>query len=479
MKKRDLTFVLLLEVLLLAGFLATSLFSYFSARASLRHQISESQLPLTSDNIYSEIQRDLLRPILIASFMASDVFLREWTTEGEKDPQKVERYLAEVQQKYQTITSFFVSEPSHKYYHSNGILKVVNPEEPRDSWYFRVQKMKEDFEVNLDPDLANRDAMTIFINHRVYDNQNQFIGATGVGLTVHSVAELIRKYERLYGRQIYFTDTLGNLKLQSGHQDSSFHSLREMPGLAQIADSLLGKRQAYFQVQRGSHLVHFNSRYIPEFHWFLVVEQDESMELAVLFRTLLTNLIITFLVSLFVLALTWRVLKMYRSQFEKMAITDQLTGAHNRHAFAPLFHQIQQMSTREEKSFALLLLDIDHFKTINDKYGHQCGDAVIATAVRRIRSALRAADPVFRWGGEEFLILLPGCSLAEAELTASKVLAACSAGPIHHDGIEIPLTLSGGLVEFLPTEERDALVHRADLALYRAKQSGRNHLELG
>jgi len=113
MQRRKLIYVLVLAALLITGFMATSLTSYFVARDSLANNISEQMLPLTSDNIYSEIQRDLLRPILISSVMATDTFVRDWKLQGELEPQRIIAYLAEIQQEYDTITAFFVSEESH------------------------------------------------------------------------------------------------------------------------------------------------------------------------------------------------------------------------------------------------------------------------------------------------------------------------------------------------------------------------------
>lgn len=101
-----LRFVATLSALLITGFLITSLVSYYVANKSLSDEINQNTLPLTSDNIYSEIQRDLLRPIFISSLMANDTFVRDWTLAGEEDPDKIIRYLKEIQKRYSTITAF-------------------------------------------------------------------------------------------------------------------------------------------------------------------------------------------------------------------------------------------------------------------------------------------------------------------------------------------------------------------------------------
>lgn len=112
--KENYRLIPLITVLLIAGFLLTSLASYFVSRESLRSEISLKELPLTSDNIYSEIQRDLLRPVFISSVMANDTFLRDWVIGGEHGGEKISRYLNEMHVKYNTFTSFFVSDITKK-----------------------------------------------------------------------------------------------------------------------------------------------------------------------------------------------------------------------------------------------------------------------------------------------------------------------------------------------------------------------------
>lgn len=148
-------------LLLLAGFLTNSISNYLVSRSNVRKTIMESSLPLTSDNVYSEIQRDLLQPIFISSLMANDAFLRDWVINGERHEEKITKYLNEIKVEYGTITSFFVSEKTRKYYHAHGVLKEVKEDEPRDEWYFRVRSMADTFEINVDQDMANRDEMTI------------------------------------------------------------------------------------------------------------------------------------------------------------------------------------------------------------------------------------------------------------------------------------------------------------------------------
>lgn len=205
--------LLTLIIVLGSGFLATSLLSYNASRTAIRDNIINTELPLTSDTVYSEIQKDLVRPVLISSMMARDTFMRDWVVDGERNPEKMTRYLREVMDHYGAFTSFFVSDKSLTYYQAKGVLKKIDAREPRDVWYYRVRDMEAPFEINVDPDMANKDNLTFFINYKVFDYANQFIGATGVGLTVDAVIKLIDRYQQRYDRSVYFVDAFGRIVL--------------------------------------------------------------------------------------------------------------------------------------------------------------------------------------------------------------------------------------------------------------------------
>ena len=166
----------ILVTLIIFGFFVTSLVSYKVAHDTLEEQINKDSLPLTSDNIYSEIQQDLIRPIFISSLMAQDTFVREWTLAGEQDPERIIRYLSEIQRQYQTISSFYISDRTGHYYHYTGILKQVSESNPNDAWFYRVKNSAPDknFEVSIDIDTANSQQTVVFVNYKVFDFENRF-----------------------------------------------------------------------------------------------------------------------------------------------------------------------------------------------------------------------------------------------------------------------------------------------------------------
>lgn len=479
-RKAQITLLLLLTILLLGGFLATSLVSYYASRDSIRHSIVNTELPLTSDNIYSEIQKDLIRPTQIASMMSRDTFLRDWALEGEQKAEPMTRYLREIQDHYGTFTSFFISEKTRIYYQAKGILKQVKEHEPRDVWYFRVRNMAESYEISVDPDMANADRLTFFINYKVFDYQDNFIGVAGVGLTVDAVVKLVDDYQRRYERSIYFTDRNGRLVLTSAdggpmgaQRGQLLNQVSELePLLAKLPQPQSGRFD--YTVDGRSHFL--NVRYIPELDWFLFVDKPEEGALAGIRQSLYLNLLICTLISIVVIALVYLATRRYQQRIAALATTDVLTGLPNRRGFDLLAAQALQEALREPSPLSALLIDLDHFKQLNDTHGHLAGDQVLRGFARALQGNLRQSDIICRWGGEEFILLLKDTGSSTAYQLAEKIRRQTEQEVFQFNGVNLRITASIGVTELQGGDSIDRLIGRADRALYRAKQSGRNRV---
>jgi diguanylate cyclase (GGDEF)-like protein len=468
--------ILWLSLILIAGFLTTSILSYFVSLNAIRSSITDQALPLTGDNVYSEIQRDIVYPIFISSQMASNTFLRDWLISGEQDQAQVIRYLQEVKKEHDTITSFLISEGTRNYYYADGLLEVISEDDPRDEWFFRVREMSTPYETNVDPDAGNNDTLTVFINYRVLDYDGNFIGVTGVGLTLENVQSIIQSAEQRFNRNIYFVDQTGKIMLSNDDETQS--TLQTIPGIESIASQILaGSTEPLrldYRVGSFSRM-QVNSRFIPELSWYLIVEQNDSAATRPLRTVLYINLAVSALATLLVLALTLPTIRRYQQRLEKAASTDSLTGLVNRQAFDFLFAAHLKDALRNKTNFSAVLFDIDDFKTINDKHGHLTGDAVIKGVTELTRSRGRASDIVARWGGEEFLVLLKHCELEAARHIAEDIRT----GIEHHSfDLDKPVTVSLGVAMYKKGESTDGFFTRLDQALYRAKDKGRNRLEV-
>jgi diguanylate cyclase (GGDEF)-like protein len=165
---------------------------------------------------------------------------------------------------------------------------------------------------------------------------------------------------------------------------------------------------------------------------------------------------------------------------ERLAMTDGLTGVYNRRTLFDLGEKELLRARRTGASLSLVLLDLDHFKKINDKYGHLGGDAVLLRFVEVVRGCLRLSDVLTRYGGEEFCILLPGVGRAGARVVGERIRATIEASTFFVGAIPLRVTSSVGVAE-LPHDAAatlSSLVARADQALYIAKRDGRNRVSV-
>ncbi|MBU4637040.1 sensor domain-containing diguanylate cyclase [Pseudomonas chlororaphis] len=470
--------IITLIALLGGGFMATSLLSYYASRTSIRDNIVNTELPLTSDTVYSEIQKDLVRPILISSMMSRDTFMRDWVMGGERDPEQMTRYLNEVMTHYGAYTAFFVSNSTLTYYHAKGVLKKIAPDTPRDAWYFRVRDMATPYEINVDPDQANQNNLTFFINYKVYDYQDNFIGVAGVGLKVDAVVKLIDRYQQRYQRSVYFVDTQGRIVLtgaEGGPQGArAGQSLSELENLRDLQVRLPKPHSGSYEYSAPDRRHFLNVRFIPELNWYLFVDKREDSALGDIRRSLYLNLLICLAITLIVLTLLNGVVRRFQRKIETQATLDSLTGLHNRRGFDLLAAQAMLEARRESKPLTALLLDLDHFKRLNDTYGHLAGDQVLSGFARHLESCLRKSDIVCRWGGEEFIVLLKDTDSATALKIAEKIRQLIEQQRYTYEGKNMQLTVSIGVTTLQADDTLHSLLSRADHAMYRAKQTGRN-----
>ena len=168
-----------------------------------------------------------------------------------------------------------------------------------------------------------------------------------------------------------------------------------------------------------------------------------------------------------------------RESMREAAMRDSLTGLLNHAEIFGMLERELERARRERKPLSVLLGDIDHFKKVNDSHGHLFGDEALREIARRLQSKLRPYDGVGRYGGEEFLLVLPACDLEGAMQRANELRETIANAPVVAGGVERSITMSMGIAvsECIGVKEVEPLVSRADAALYTAKNNGRNRVE--
>lgn len=169
-----------------------------------------------------------------------------------------------------------------------------------------------------------------------------------------------------------------------------------------------------------------------------------------------------------------RALESQLQQMGALVRADQLTGILNRRGLHEAFEREFARAARHNAALCVAVLDLDNFKHVNDSFGHDAGDAVLVHFSRIVGAALRSDDVLARFGGEEFVLLLPATNPAEALTTIARIQAMLAAQPCVHEDTPLPVTFSAGVTVYETGEAIRALMKRADTAVYRAKRAGKN-----
>ena len=166
-------------------------------------------------------------------------------------------------------------------------------------------------------------------------------------------------------------------------------------------------------------------------------------------------------------------------RLHRVAVTDPLTGAYNREFLIARLPQEIEAALERDRNLSVAMVDVDHFKAVNDQYGHGVGDVVLAEVARRLRNAIRGGDLLVRYGGEEFLAVLPKADAGRAwEVGERMRQRVCERAFDIGDGIALLLRISVGIAQWRLGEKMPDLIERADVALYGAKERGRNRVEV-
>ncbi|MCK9492259.1 MAG: sensor domain-containing diguanylate cyclase [Sulfurimonas sp.] len=475
--KSNYKIIAIITLLLLTLSITISVVNYMVAKNETQANLKTQSLPLSVDNIYTVIQKQLIEPYLVSSMMAHDTFLKHWLLHDESDSLKIANFLSSIKNKYGLLTSFLVSNETGRYYTHNGFLEKINEKNPTNEWYFEFLKISQNHEINLDYNSNFTDNLIMFINFKIYDEKQTFLGVTGVGIEVSYIDEMLDMFKQRYNLDVMFVTPDGEVVLSKKSKYVKRH-LNEMEVLKNYKDLITTQDANMFEYEKNSDDYIMQTKYIPELGVYLIVEAciDDFAYKArnVFYFNLAISLFFTLIFALIIIL----ILRSYHKRLEKLADYDALTNIPNRRKFNEEFERFLSLHQRDARPISLLFLDIDNFKSINDKQGHQAGDKILVKTAEILRKNIRKTDLLARWGGEEFIIAFIDTNINDALNISQKIREAIEKDSKLKEISSYGVTASFGLTACNDTDSVDSIISRADNAMYEAKENGKNRVVL-
>lgn len=315
-------------IVIMVGFIITSVISYFSNRQTFEKDI-KAVSALTSESIYHEIDGIFNKPIHISETMANDTLLQSYL-EKELDhledvdfTKGLQQYLVSYRDKYQYDSVFLVSTATNRYYHFNGIDRVLNKENQENVWYYSFLKSKQDYALNIDNDEAANNEITVFINCKIY-NGNDVAGVVGVGFRIDSLQVLLKHYEETSAIKAFLIDPSGTIEVstnQSGYQKENFFEQSRYLDLH--PNKLMSSEGSDFWYNSSGKNGYMVSRYIDNLGWYLVIDHDMSNLKENLSRQFLSGIIVIAAVIIAVLVIITYIIRKYNHQIIDLTIENE------------------------------------------------------------------------------------------------------------------------------------------------------------
>jgi diguanylate cyclase (GGDEF)-like protein len=468
--------VITVTFLLLTFTIGSSVINYEKALKEMEINLKERSLPLSIDNIYSEVQKNIIEPTLVSSMMANDTFLKDWLIHEESQPDKISKYLESIKNRYGMFSTFLVSDKTGNYYTSKGLIEKVKKSNIENAWYFKFKDNPENHEINLDFNKYLADSLIMFINYKIFDDKFHYLGATGIGIKISYINEMLKHFRLRYNFNVFFTDKKGNVVLSENelNQPNKLINIKE---LDLKNNDLMIENPELFEYKKDGKTYILNSKFIKELNLFLFVEVKLDTFTGEVRKTFIMNLITSLFITIVIIIIILFTIKSYNKKLEKLALYDGLTHLQNRRTFNGYFEKALKQFKRDKIPKSIIFFDLDDFKLVNDNYGHLVGDDVLKRIAAILKLQIRDSDNVARWGGEEFLILLNNSDLEQTFNIAEK-LRNCFENDIELNNlVKEGITASFGVSTFKSDDTIEKIISRADKTLYKVKNSGKNRVE--
>ncbi len=420
--------------------------------------------------VFELVRDELLRPLFIAETFASSVHFTATVDTLDFDESVLLRRLQQMEQDL-GLKFFVASELTRTQYFSDGsTLSLVEGEV---AWYFEA--MAQDADVMAD--LGQVGNVHLYFDVRIQGSDGEFLGYVGVGKPIRQFVETFDVYKARYGYDFLFVNDRNEIILSSLPElvvtDAYIPTLESLEWFGTGDSSRRSRDSEIIQVDDEDLLI--SEFGIEALGWRLLLltpleaRQAQTTRSFVITTVTVVASVLTLAIVLFFLMLV------YKRNLERKTERDSLTGLPTRTFVQRHFDHLQ----RDRRGICVIIIDLDRFKTINDSYGHAAGDRVLKAVASVFRKAMRDGDIVGRWGGEEFVMLVPANSVETGMAVAERAREGLERFTIELRDTSVSITASFG-VAFDPSGEESLadLLARADKMLYEAKEKGRNQVML-
>ncbi len=420
--------------------------------------------------VFSLVVEELYKPVHTAQALASAGVLSNLLTEQELDQKAVTNYLKALQNKLDMLV-FVASEKHQIQINSDG--SSLDLQKQPIQWYPKMKAMNG----NIFAVLGNRQNVHLYVDIKIYSDQGEFLGFIGVGKSLESFWNVFQQYKAKNGYDLLFVNKENQVLLSSlidfQAQFKDVVNLNELDWYKNTEDTLAkmaNLSSIVIQIDDEDHVVtQFN---LPQLNWRLFLISPMAKRQAEINYAFFINGAQLAGILISILLVIYAAFAYQRRNIESRINIDPLTKLPNRDKISQWFED----QSNGEINLAVIMIDIDHFKNINDTHGHNAGDKVIKMVVSMINENIREQDLAGRWGGEEFILFLPNTSLKVATQRVEHIRQTLETTPIAVNEQLLTVTASFGVTHSLQPETLESIVAQADSALYKAKQQGRNRV---
>ena len=457
---------------LLVVVLVSIVFSSFMVISKLLEQHYSSRQAVLSP-FFSLIVDTISKPLYISQMMAKDTLFIKLLDSYPIDEEAVFDYLKKIETHFK-VQSFVALDKNKIMYSGNNKYHAGSP---AFDWFFELTKNN----VEVYGAIGNEENPHFYVDMRMINPDQDFMGYTGVGIDLNSFVQEFSHFHAQYQASFYFVNAEGEIVLSS-HQDivkidhsDEVHLASKYDWYQSFDPTKIHQRESIVtqQLEIDDHDFLVSRINIPELNWGLYVITTPNITKSKLLWEFISQTAILLAVLVSLAGLLLFSLRYYNLVVLGIAYSDKLTSLPNRSHFESVYDKLP-----ESNSLSLVLLDIDHFKRINDTYGHNGGDAVLKNIAENLTHMFRSGDIVARWGGEEFSVLLPSLNEQQAVEISERCRQFIAAQTLQYKQSTITVTASFGVAYANHKVPLQDIIESADQALYKAKEQGRNKVVL-